>query len=539
MKVVLYARVSSEKQDVDLSISAQLRALRNYALRNNYEIIREFVDEAESGRSVARPAFKDMIRLARAKHPPFEIILVWKLNRFARSREDSIIYKSLLRKQGIQVISINEPLEDIPAGRMLEGIIEVIDEFYSANLAQDVTRGMRETAIRGYFSGGKPPYGFVIQKTKDGVTLRSTLVPNSTTAPIVKRMFEDILAGKGLREIAKGLNTDDIPTPNGKRWVGTRIHSVLSNEAYTGTLVWGKRSRTDLVKVGNAWPAIVEEEVFNKVHSILKARGPKIVHPRRIASNYLLSGLVKCTVCDKSMSGHSAKSGQYLYYRCSNATKREASECPGHWLPKSKIEGFVIDKIRNCILDDDNLVELVRLTNEELDSSLGLEKDRLRAIEEQIGDLDSRLEHLYDALETGSFNSEELAPRIRKLKTRREEFLAQKNQIECSLKLNVIELPDFGLIQKYVEDIRNLLAESSIIEQKAFLKSFVKDIQVGKDTVTVNYNLPMPPASSDMDILGVLPFVTNGRPYRSRTCDTLIKSHGVSIQARKEVKTVF
>lgn len=160
-------------------------------------------------------------------------------------------------------------------------------------------------------------------------------------------------------------------------------------------------------------------------------------------------------------------------------------------------------------MDDDNLVELVRLTNEELDSSLGLEKDRLRIIERQIGDLDSRLEHLYDALETGSFNSEELAPRIRKLKTRREEFLAQKNQVECSLKLNVIELPDIGLIQKYVEDIRKLLAESPIIEQKAFLKSFVKDIQVGKDTVTVNYNLPMPPASSDRDTVGVIPFITN------------------------------
>ena len=113
------------------------------------------------------------------------------------------------------------------------------------------------------------------------------------------------------------------------------------------------------------------------------------------------------------------------------------------------------------------------------------------------------------------------------MKTRREEFLAQKNQIDCSLKLNVIELPDFRLIQKYVEDIRKLLAESPIIEQKAFLKSFVKDIQVGKDTVTVNYNLPMPPARSDRDTVGVLPFVTNGRPYRSRTCDTLIKSQVV------------
>jgi DNA invertase Pin-like site-specific DNA recombinase len=153
-KVVIYARVSSDRQDVDLSISAQLRALREYANRNNLTIVREFVDEAESGRTSARPAFREMISLAKLKQKPFEVILVWKLNRFARNREDSIIFKSLLRRQGIQVISINELLEPTPAGRMLEGIIEVLDEFYSANLAQDVTRGMRESASRGYFSQG-------------------------------------------------------------------------------------------------------------------------------------------------------------------------------------------------------------------------------------------------------------------------------------------------------------------------------------------------------------------------------------------------
>jgi site-specific DNA recombinase len=139
-KVAIYARVSSEKQDIDLSISAQLKALREYSSRNNHIVTKEYIDEAESGRSIDRPGFKEMISAARQKPAPFEAILVWKLSRFARNREDSIIYKSLLRKHGIQVISINEPLEDTPSGRLLEGIIEVIDEFYSANLSQDVIR---------------------------------------------------------------------------------------------------------------------------------------------------------------------------------------------------------------------------------------------------------------------------------------------------------------------------------------------------------------------------------------------------------------
>jgi len=144
MKVAIYARVSSDKQDVDLSISAQLKSLREYADRNSHEIVKEFIDEAESGKTSDRPAFKEMISFARAKNPPFEAILVWKLNRFARSRQDSVLYKALLRKNNVQIISINEPLDDTPTGRMLEGIIETIDEFYSANLGQDIIRGMRE-----------------------------------------------------------------------------------------------------------------------------------------------------------------------------------------------------------------------------------------------------------------------------------------------------------------------------------------------------------------------------------------------------------
>ncbi len=195
MRVAIYARASSERQDIDLSISAQLKALKEYAVRNGHIVVKEYVDEAESGRSIDRPGFKQMIATARQKPAPFEAILVWKLSRFARNREDSIIYKALLRRQGIQVISINEPLEDTPSGKLLEGIIEVIDEFYSTNLAQDVLRGMRENAGRGFCNGGRAPYGYIRVKVQDGTIARTTLEPDPKTMPIVQRIFRECLAG--------------------------------------------------------------------------------------------------------------------------------------------------------------------------------------------------------------------------------------------------------------------------------------------------------------------------------------------------------
>ena len=157
MKAAIYARVSSDSQDVDLSISAQVRAIRNYAVINGYEIVREYIDEAESGRRASRPQFKEMMAVAKLKNPPFSVILVWKLNRFSRSRIDSVTYKTLLKSKGIRVISINEPLDESPSGKLLEGIIESVDEFYSANLGQDIKRGLRENAARRFYSIGRAP----------------------------------------------------------------------------------------------------------------------------------------------------------------------------------------------------------------------------------------------------------------------------------------------------------------------------------------------------------------------------------------------
>ena len=157
MKAAIYSRVSSDSQDVELSIFGQIRALKDFAAKHGYEITREYVDEAESGRNTNRPAFREMISVAKAHNPPFEAILVWKLNRFARNRIDSATFKKLLRDRGIKVVSINEPLEDSPSGRLLEGVIETIDQFYSENMGEDIRRGMRENATRGFYNGSRTP----------------------------------------------------------------------------------------------------------------------------------------------------------------------------------------------------------------------------------------------------------------------------------------------------------------------------------------------------------------------------------------------
>ena len=523
-KSAIYGRVSSIKQDVDLSISAQLKALREYAARNGYEVFREFVDEAESSKTSARPEFRKMIAMARRENRPFDSILVWKYSRFARNREDSIVYKTMLRKNGVQVISINEPVDDTATGKLMEAIIESMDEFYSTNLGEEITRGMRESASRGYYVASHTPYGYIRVKVNDGGKERPKLELDPSKAQIVKRIFSETAGGKGgLTDVVKDLNREGIAGPQGKGWTKTTVHKILSNEAYTGTLVWGRNSSRNMkpIRVENAWPAIVDKDTFEKAQSMLKSRSFAKMHPRRVASHYLLSGLIKCGYCGKAFVGQDAKSGKINYYVCGTLLKKGAGSCPSHYINSQKFEGLVISKIRAHILTEENLKELVRLVNEEMDAAATEYRDRLDNILEEIVDVNHRLDRLYDAIETGKLTLDDLSPRIKQLKERKDQLESHRWELEWQLKERKVELADIETVTRYVNDLRNLLNESKIAERKAFIKSFVKEIEVTGDTVVMRYTIPMAKEGLLEESLGVPRIVRHGGAEGIRTPDLL------------------
>jgi len=512
MKAAIYARVSSERQDVDLSISAQLKALREYAERNDHYVVTEFVDEAESGKTTDRPAFRDMVAQARRSAKPFDIILVWKYSRFARNREDSIIFKTMLRKAGVQVISITEPFEDTPTGRLLEAMIESLDEFYSANLGEEVTRGMRESASRGFYVASYAPYGYRKVKVTDGGRERPRLEIEDYQAQVVRRIFENVIKGKGLIDISKELNREGITAPRSNSWGKTTLHKMLTNEAYTGTLLWGQSSIRNLppVRLENAWAAIVSHDTFKQVQALLRERAFITIHPKRVASNYLLSGLAKCGYCGKTLIGQDAKGGRFHYYVCGTLQKKGTGSCPARYTNNSKLEQAVIRKIKEHILTYENLYELVHLVNEEMDTAAGDYRERLSVISAEINNVNQRLERLYDALETGSLQLADLAPRIQRLRQRQEQLNAARWELENLLSDRKVELADMETVKSYVEDLRNLLEESPIAERKSFIKSFVKEVRVTGTEVLLSYNIPLLAGASSQETLVVPPIVHDG-----------------------------
>ncbi len=515
MRVAAYVRVSSERQDVDLSISAQLRALREYALRNGHSVVREFVDEAETGRTTERPAFREMISIARRGQKPFDVILVWKYSRFARSREDSIVYKAMLRKNGVQVVSITEPFDDTPTGRLLEAIIESLDEFYSDNLGEEVTRGMRESASRGFYLSSKPPYGFRKTRVQDGNRERTKLEIYPHQASIVASIFEDVLRGMGLSEIAKELNRKGIAGPRGKGWGKTGLHTVLTNEIYAGTFVWGRNSKRGLdpVRVENACPPIINTETFNNVKEQLRERAPIRLHPKRVASRFLLSGIACCGSCGKALVGMDAKSGKFSYYICGTLLKKGAGSCQTRYLNSKKFEGLVIDKIKEHILTTENLARLVQLVNDEMDSSSKSHRDEMNGISSEIGNINNRLERLYDAIETGQIDLSDLAPRIRQLRDRQEKLNSRRIEVESLLSDRRVELADPLTVKYYVSDLHTLLNESSLAERRAFIRSFVREVKVSGDKVLLTYTIPLSPRGISEEKVGVLSTVQYGGRY--------------------------
>jgi site-specific DNA recombinase len=210
------------------------------------------------------------------------------------------------------------------------------------------------------------------------------------------------------------------------------------------------------------------------------------------------------------MTGHSAKSKRHFYYLCSRNFKQGKDACDARMLPKEKLERLVIDQLRAKVLTDENLEKLVTLVNEELESASSQLKEQLDIIDAELEDVRARLSRLYEALETGKLELDDLAPRLRELKSQQEELIKRRAQVEAEMAVHGVGQVDVSLVRSYARDLCSLLEESDFTERKAFLRSFVRKIVVNKTEVTVHYKLPLPPEGKSEDQITVLPLDTCG-----------------------------
>lgn len=339
-----YLRVSDERQD-EYSLDSQLSHIRAYAKANDYIIPDEYVfyDDGISGRSVQkRTAFNNMIAFAKSKEHPFDAILVWKFSRFARNQEESIVYKSMLRRINVSVISISETIDDSPFAPLIERIIEFMDEYYSTRLSQEVLRGMTEKASRGE-AMCKGAFGYNLEG--------KTYVPNQD-ADTVKFIFNSFLNGNGYRKIAMQLTAKGIKTSRGNNPDNRFVEYILQNPVYIGKIRWSPEGRkstnrykgdnTGLMIVDGKHQPIIDFETFEKVQQMISEQKKRYGKYQRKSQpvQFMLKGLVRCSCCNSTLVYVSLKNPAMQCHSYARGTCKVS-----HHLSVEKANKIVIEAI--------------------------------------------------------------------------------------------------------------------------------------------------------------------------------------------------
>ena len=344
-----YIRVSDERQD-EYSPESQLKLIRDFAKRNDYIVPQEFVffDDGISAKSTKkRDRFNEMISIAKSKPQQFEAILVWKFSRFARNQEQSIVYKSLLKKNNIDVLSISEPISSDPFGSLIERIIEWMDEYYLIRLSGEVKRGMTEKASRGE-AMCHPAFGFDLKN--------KGYYPNEY-ADTVRMIFNDYINGIGMRTIAKKLNSLGIKTTRGGTFDNRHIEYILNNPVYNGKIRWSTDGRAasnrdynnpNTMIVDGKHEAIIDDETWNKVQNRLKEQEKMYPKFQRRDQNteWMLKGLVRCSSCGATLTMAGTKCMSMQCHRYARGQCKTS-----HSLSIAKAEKAVIQALEEAVND--------------------------------------------------------------------------------------------------------------------------------------------------------------------------------------------
>ncbi len=461
---VIYARYSSHGQN-DQSIDQQNKVCEKYAADNDYTIVGYYRDEAKTGTNDNRPDFQRMIYDSRSKG--FQYVIVYKLDRFARNRYDSAKYKANLKKNGVKVLSAMENISDDPAGIILESVLEGMAEHYSANLAQNVRRGMDANAAQCLCTGGNRTLGYDIVNKK--------YVINPETAPTIQRIFEMYAKNCTPQEILHYLNSHHIKSVYGKEFKQNNIYYILTNKRYAGYYTYkGTETKGGI-------PAIVSEELFNQVQAKLQEKKKAPARAKALEEKYLLSTIAKCGYCGRSVigiSGTSKTGKKHFYYRCSSQNKRLKCELKSN--RKFDLEDFVAQKTLELLTPE--RISKIAKTIVELSEKERENKSGLIALQDKLKELRTQERNLLEAIKSGKAVDillDEL-DRVGNLIKEVENEIAHESTKYPVLSVAKVKL----FLEQFVNgDIKEFYFREKLIEV------FVKEIKVYNDKITVSYNV--------------------------------------------------
>ena len=478
MNAVIYARFSSHNQ-TEQSIEGQLKTCYEFAQKNGYTIVGEYIDRAISGTTDARPDFLRMIEDSAKKG--FQYVLVYQLDRFARNRYDSATYKAKLKKNGVRVLSARENITDDASGILVEGLLESMAEYYSAELAQKIRRGMDINAEKCLCTGGNIALGFKVAPDKH-------FIVDEETAPIVVKVFEMYASGQTVTEICDTLNAQGYKTSRGVAFNKNSLRKMLQNKRYIGIYTYKDK------EIPGGMPRIISDDLFYKVQEVM-TKNRKAPARSKAKQEYILTTKLFCGHCRDMMTGikgYSHTGRAYYYYKCNNAKKKQ---CDKKAVQKDYIENLVIEECRKQLTPtniDKIAREVVALCEREKDTSA------LKRIEKLIRENERKQRNLMNAVSECEIESvrkslyAEISRLCTELDTLKSEYAIEK---AGAVSLTITE------VNFFLSQLRKGKADD-LSYRKTLINVFVNAIYLYDDRLVIFFNSGDKPVTIDDDLLG-------------------------------------
>ena len=461
MTAVIYARYSSDNQREE-SIEGQIRECTAYAEKNGITIVKHYIDRAISAKTDNRPEFQQMIKDSDKKL--FDIVLVWKLDRFARNRYDSARYKTQLKKNGVKLMSATEIISEGPEGIILESVLEGYAEYYSADLAEKVVRGQTENILKGRCNGGRGTFGYTLDSER-----KFHIDP--LTSPFVLESFKKYDEGSTMKEIRDWLNENGIKNPVGGAFTYNSVEHMLKNRRYIGELKF-----RDVV-VPDAIPPIIPLELFDDVQEKI-AKNKKAPARRKAEDDYLLTTKLHCGYCGALMFGESgtSRTGEvHRYYKCATAKKKKG--CKKKTVRKQWLEDLVVNQTMQLVRNDAAMESIIAKVMELQDR----ESTNLPLYEKQLRDAESGIQNMLNAIQAGILTSS--------TKERLEQLEETKRELEARIAEEKLAKPKVTeeFIRFWLLRFRKL--DMSLKDQRqALVDTFINSIYLYDDKVLITFN---------------------------------------------------
>ena len=468
--VVIYARFSSSKQK-ETSIEAQLKECHSFCKNNKYNVVGEYIDRGISARTDNRPNFKKMISDSSEKR--FDGIVVYQLDRFSRNKEDSVMYKALLKKNGVRVLSAKENITEEPSGILIETVLEGLAEYYSAELGQKVKRNLKLNAEQGYFNGGYPPLGYKVVEVKVGVYTKKRLEINSQTAPIVREIYEMRANCTRIEDIVHYLNSKGYKTVQGKQFHKTSLDRILRNKRYIGI----EKSGED--EFPNAIPRIIDDKLFYKVQEVVD-KYKYAPATSKAKEEYILTTKLYCGHCKEMMTGTcgtSATGTIYYYYICNGVKKKI---CKRKNVQKHYIEDIVVNKCKELLTN--KTIRMIAKKVYQICQEENSQSCLIKALEKEIKTIHKNIENLIIALEKGQ-NVDLINDRL------------TQNRVELNIAEEKLEEEKSKLVNLTEEQIIYFLTQlksknnNNIKYKKMLVNCFINRIYLYDDKVEIIFNV--------------------------------------------------